>query len=208
MTSHSPRWGQALRYEFKILDDEGTPPAAWGDPEVPNNGPGSPNSWFLTNGSGEATIMLDRNTYSDGFLPATDRIVVSTDSTEFSAFFATGDWMDEAGGAGDWNPGDPMFTMTDQGGGLWSVDTIISTPGSYQYKATAGDWPWQWGVNGRLGDAGNWALDTTVANQPVTFLLDVGQSRGFRSLRFPGHESIMLLGVAGFALVGAVRRRK
>jgi hypothetical protein len=185
----------STRYEFKIVDDEGTPPPAWGDPEVPNNGAGSPNTWFRTNAGGSATIMLDRNTYSDGFLPATDRIVVSTDSTEFASFFATGDWMNEAGGAGDWNPADPAFAMTAQGGGLWSLGAVISAPGSYLYKATGGGWDSQWGTNGRLGDAANMAFSTTVANEPVTFLLDV--SKGAISIgRIPEPSTLVLFGLA------------
>ena len=195
----------STRYEFKILDDEGTPPPNWGDPEVPNNGPGSPNTWFRTSASGDATIMLDRNTYSDGFLPATDRIVVSTDS-EFSSFFATGDWMTQAGGAGNWNAGDPLFAMASQGGGLWSVDATIATPGTYLFKATAGDFAWQWGNNGRLGDAGNWSFETTVANQPVTFYLDVSKGAiAFGTI--PEPASLVLVGLAGIAVLGATRRR-
>ena len=185
----------STRYNFKIVDDEGTPPPAWGDPEVPNNGPGSPDNWFLTDAGGAATIMLDRNTYSDGFLPDTDRIVVSTDSTEFSSFFAVGDWMDEAGGAGDWNPADPMFAMTAQGGGLWSVDVTISAIGSYSYKATGGSFDSQWGTNGRLNNSANWSFATTVANEPVTFLLDV--SKGAISIaQIPEPSTLVLVGLA------------
>jgi Pullulanase X25 domain len=165
------------RFNFKILDDGGTPPAQFGtDPEVPNNGPGSPDNWFVTNATGSATITLDRNTYNDGFFPTHDRISVSTDATEFSNYYATGNWMDEAGGAGDWNAGDPLFAMTDQGGGLWSVDATISTPGTYQFKATAnGIFDFQWGTNGRLNDSANLQFVTVAPNQDVTFMLDVSK---------------------------------
>jgi len=49
--------GASTRYQFKILDDQGDPPPAFSDdPEVPDNGPGSQNSWFLTDINGDATI--------------------------------------------------------------------------------------------------------------------------------------------------------
>ena len=172
------------RYQFKILDDEGTPPAGWGDPEIPDNGGGSPNSWFVTTASGAATIMLDRNTYNDGFLPVTDRVVISTDADPnvFSGYFATGDWMSEAGGA-DWDPGDTNYQMVDDGDpntNLWMVDATISVPGNYSFKATAGtvavpigSFDYQWGTNGRLADSANFTFTVVDPNQDVTFLLDL-----------------------------------
>lgn len=164
------------RYQFKIVDDPtpATPPA-WSDGEVPDNGPGSPNSWFQTDATGAATIMLDRNTYEDGFLPAQDRISVSTDQTAFSNFYATGNWMNESGGTADWEPANSMFEMQSQGGGLYSVDVTVSTPGSYQFKATAGSFDFQWGTNGRLADSANFDFQTVAENQGVTFLLDLSK---------------------------------
>ena len=166
------------RFNFKILDDQGNPPPEFGvDPEVPNNGPGSPDNWFVTNASGGATIMLDRKTYTDGFLPAKDRISVSTDATEFTSFYATGTWEDEAGGTlGDFSGGDPLFQMSNLGGDLWGVDVTISTPGSYSFKATAdADFAYQWGTNGRLNDSANYSFITVAADQEVTFMLDLAK---------------------------------
>jgi hypothetical protein len=165
----------STRFLFKVLDDGGTPPAAWSDPEVPDNGPGSPNNWFQTDAGGAATIMLDRNTYSDGYLPTKDRITVSTDSTELPNLFATGSWMNEAGGTADWVNNDPLFQLVDQGGGLWTADVTISTPGTYEWKATAGSWDYQWGANGRNSDASNFQFITVAADQDVSFLLDLGK---------------------------------
>jgi len=163
------------RFQFKVLDDGGTPPASWSDPEIPNNGGGSPNNWFVTNAAGSATIKVDRNTYSDGFVPAKDRITISTDTTAFTNFYATGSWMSEAGGV-DWAAGNPAFAMTNAGGNLWSVDAVISTPGSYEFKATAnGTFDFQWGANGRNTNASNFPFTTVAVNQEVTFLLDVGK---------------------------------
>lgn len=177
--------GTSERYLVKILDDEGSAPAAWGDPEVPENGQGSKNTWFVTDTSGNATVMVDRNTYGDGFLPATDRVTVSTDFTEFSSFFATGDFEVAAGGSADFSGGDPLFEMTDQGGGLWSADVMIATPGSYQFKAVAqgaGDFLYQWGTNGRLEDSANFEFFISAVDQEVTFMLDLSKGAiGFSS---------------------------
>lgn len=175
------------RFNFKILDDGGNPPAEFGvDPEVPNNGPGSPDNWFVTDANGDATIMLDRHDYTidsdngavgQGFLPAMDRITVSTDTTEFTSYYATGTWEDEAGGTlGDFSGGDPLFEMSNLGGDLWGVDVTISTPGSYSFKATAdGDFAYQWGTNGRLNDSANYSFVTVAADQQLTFMLDLAK---------------------------------
>ena len=172
------------RFQFKILDDEGNPPPAWGDPELS----GGSNSWFLTDGTGSATVAIDTNTYSDGLLPAANRITVSTDLTVVPGFFATGSWMTEAGGAADWDAGDSLFEMTDQGGGLWSVDATIDTPGTYEFKITKGDFDGQWGKDGRGTDSENWVFDVVAADQDFTFLLDISKGAiGFSTDTFvPG----------------------
>jgi hypothetical protein len=193
--------GAGSYFQFKILDDEGTPPANWGDPELTPT-----NSWFLTDAGGNASISIDTNVYSDGFAPATNRVAVSTDVAESVGFFATGSWMDEAGGSGDWINNDPMFQLADLGGGLWGVDVTISTPGNYEWKATKGDWDGQWGTNGRNANASTWFFDTTVANQPVTFLLDLGQ--GAISLAtIPEPTTVLLAGLGCLLAWGAGRRR-
>jgi hypothetical protein len=157
-------------FNFKILDDQGAPPAEWGNPEL------TPvDSWFHTDAAGNASITVDTNTYSDGYQPATNRVTVSNDPVAVAGFYATGTWMTEAGGAADDAPGDPLFQMTAQGGGLYSVQATISEPGSYNWKATRGDFGGQWGLNGRNNNASTWAFNTFEANQQVTFLLDVSK---------------------------------
>ncbi|MCA9261605.1 MAG: hypothetical protein KDA61_20450 [Planctomycetales bacterium] len=196
--------GEFSRFQFKVLDDEGTGPAAWGDPEVPNNGGGSPNNWFFTDASGNAEFTIDRNVYADGFLPAQDRMTSSIDVPLLTAFYAVGDWMDEAGGAGDWNPADAMFQLADQGGGMYSLDAVISTPGSYQFKVTGGSWDYQWGTNGRLVDAANWAFDTTAPNQTVTFAFNAAGAISVAVVPEPTSLFVALCGVATLA----TRRRR
>lgn len=169
------------RYNAKILDDEGTAPAAWGDPEVPDNGGGSPDNWFKVDGAGTGTLSVDRNMYDDGFFPSTDRITFSTD-TAFLGYYATGSWETEAGGAMDNSGGVPAFQMSNMGGDLWGVDVTISDPGTYSWKATADDgvqplsaYQFQWGNNGRNNSAEEYSFVTVVDNQDVTFLLDLAK---------------------------------
>ena len=59
--------------------------------------------------AGGTTINVNRNTFNDGLLPATDRITVNTDLTAFTTFYATGNWMIEAGGTTNFAPADPRF---------------------------------------------------------------------------------------------------
>ena len=164
----------STRFEYKGVNDP-TPetPPAWSDGEIPDNGAGSPNSWLLTDGAGNATLMLDRNVYDDGFLPNTDRFTVSTDITEFVGFSATGDWVSEAGGSD--------IAMTNTSGNLWEADAVIATPGTYFYHAigdagAGASSDYQFFTNGRLTGAGSgdgFEFNTFAANQEVTFLLDL-----------------------------------
>lgn len=156
-------------YKFKILDDEGSPPFDWD-----NSTQLTPvNSWFYSDGTGGATISIDTNTYDDGFLPATNRVTSSTDATKVPGFFATGNWMDEAGGAADWDAADSLFEMSVVSGGLYSVTATIDDPGAYEWKATKGDFDGQWGSDGRSENTATWMFNTVEANQEVTFLLDI-----------------------------------
>jgi hypothetical protein len=155
------------KFNFKILDDQNAPPAAWGDPEITPQ-----DTFFFADGTGAASITLDRNTYSDGFLPTTNRLIVSTDATGIPGIFATGSWMNEAGGAADWVAADPLFQMTNVGAGLFKADAVISTPGPYSWKVTAGTFSEQWGADGRDNNATEYQFTTFQANQSVSFLLD------------------------------------
>ena len=87
--------------------------------------------------------------------------------------------MNEAGGAADWVNNNPMFALTNQGGGLWTRNVVISTAGTYQYKATANGWANQWGTNGHNNDAATFAFTTTAPNQAVRLLLGHQQRRNF-----------------------------
>lgn len=194
-------------YFAKILDDEGSGAPDWGNPEIPA---GAGNLWFFTDASGNVTLNLDRNSHGDGFSPDADRITFSTDldaaASLLPGVFATGSWMDEAGGSGDWINNDAMFQMSDQGGGLYVKDVVISTPGWYEYKATGGNWDYQWGANAHNGNAANLWFETTMANEPVTFLLDVNQG-AIAVSSVPEPATAVLLALSGLLALAACRRR-
>jgi hypothetical protein len=87
--------------------------------------------------------------------------------------------VEAAGGLANWDPADATFAMTDQGGGLWSVDATIASPGTYEFKVVAdGDangWAYQWGGDGRNVNGSNVQFFTVAANQGVTFELDLSK---------------------------------
>ena len=158
-----PNLLDGTRYDFKIVDDQGDPPAEWGDPEI------TPNQLTLIgDADGTVNITVDTNVTNAIGSPAT---WINFDNAPFQV---VGDFMDEAGGAGDWNPADPMFAMTDNGGGYYTYDAVISTPGLYNFKVTFGDgWDDQIGVGGFNNNAATYQFITAAANEPVTMFVDL-----------------------------------
>ncbi len=180
-------------YEFKVLDDEGTPPADWGDPEVVND-----NTMAYGDADGSVSINIDTN-QTNGSGGAV--VWVDTDGAPLQV---VGDFQDEAGGAADWSPADAAFAMTSQGGGYYTYVAVISTPGSYQFKASDGTgWDYQVGPDGFGNNAGTHAFTTTSPNEAITMFVDV--ANGELGLVVPEPTTAALCGLAGLAL--AARRR-
>ena len=96
-----------------------------------------------------------------------------------------GDFMDEAGGSADWNPTDPAFVMTSRGNGRYTFTTTISTPGTYQFKATNGaGWDYQVGTDGASADAATYRFTTTRTGEKVEMSIDLGTRKlAVKSLR-------------------------
>jgi len=186
-------------YEFKILNvTDGS--ADWGDPGIPNS-----NSWLRAGAGGGATIRLNTNTLVDGNYPATNRISI-IGGTAWTPQ-AVGDFMNEAGGAGDWNPDDSAFDMADMGGGLYQLTKTISTPGSYQYKNSYGSgWGFQLGADGLSINANTLPFTTTDPNQQVVFSANPGEGWvNVAVMPVPEPMSASLLAIGALALL---RRRK
>jgi glycosidase len=142
----------AGRYEFKIASED------WSD-----SYPASGNSWLETAADGATVaVTFDTGFHSDGWLPETNVIGVSAETT---AWTAVGDWQ-------GWDNANPATAMSDLGGGLYQFTTSIASPGSYQYKAVkTGSWD-AIGADGRGVNAGTAAFETTGADQNVSFSVD------------------------------------
>jgi glycosidase len=143
----------AGRYEFKVATDD------WSV-----SFPGSGNSWLGTNADGQVvTVTFDTNTYTDGWLPETNIIGLST---EPGAWTAVGDWQ-------GWDNASPATAMTAQGDGVYELTTSITSPGTHQYKAVkTGTWD-AVGADGRSVNASTATFETTVADQDVALTVDV-----------------------------------
>ena len=140
-------------HEYKITD------GSWA-----NNWPGSGNSWFYGDGSGNITLTFDVNTYADGWSGSWGRMGVSTDP---GAWTAVGDWQSTA-----WVNNDPSTAMTPQGGGIYKLSYVIPTPNWYEGKAVnTGSWN-SIGADFRSVNGDNLWFETTAPNQQVDFLVD------------------------------------
>tara|TARA_R110002111_G_scaffold133649_1_gene199603 strand:+ start:59 stop:817 length:759 start_codon:yes stop_codon:yes gene_type:complete len=182
-------------YDFKVVDDEGAPPVVWGDHEV------TPNQLtVIGDADGSVTISVDTGVVNN--------IGEFATWIEFddSPLQVVGDFMDEAGGAGDWNPADPAFLMTSQGAGYYTFDAVISTPGIYQFKATFGaGWDDQVGTEGFSNNAITKGFETTSANEAITMYVDLA-SRELGVNVVPEPVSLAVMGLGSLALLGRTRK--
>jgi hypothetical protein len=105
------------RHEFKVTLGD------WA-----NSWPGSGNSWFFGDASGNMTITFNANDLQDGWRGNWGRLSTSTDPGTWTA---VGDWN-------NWNnAGNSMVSL---GGGVYQYQQQLS-PGWYQWKAVvSGSW--------------------------------------------------------------------
>jgi hypothetical protein len=143
--------------------------------------------------SGDLTIHFIPGMIGDGWQPEADR--VGYDDTGEIAW-------ELSGGFNDWAVNDPLAAMTDNGGGLYSVDYTIATPNTYEFKFKA-QTTWDISIGADFGnfDTPNAEFTTTVPNEVLTFELDLPNGR-WRVI--PEPTSLALLGLAAVALL---RRR-
>jgi hypothetical protein len=169
------------RHEFKVTIGD------WSQ-----NYPGSGNSWFYADASGNVTVTYDSTNHADGWGPGADRIGISTDP---GAWTAVGDWQ-------GWSNGNPLTSMVAQGGGIYKFQTVLS-PGTYQYKAVnTGTWD-AIGVDSRSNNAATWQFTTDATNNTVTFWADASAGRIKVDIT-PEPATLALMLIGGLALI---RRR-
>lgn len=140
----------------------------------------------------QVIVSFDTNTYSDGYLPNTKIVWVNPskrilpgDPNGPTGVHVTGDFVSDLGGS-NWNPGDPLMQLFDNGAGgdtvagdriytLTIPGAIVPTMSGKQWKATGGSWDWQYGSpdNGFTlnGNNPNMTLNTTAA-QDLQFKVD------------------------------------
>ena len=131
------------------------------------------NAWLITSEPNQVVkITFDTNDHRDDAGPAfhpAQNIVHAWDDFPTS-FAAVGDWQ-------GWNPENPATQMVPLGNNLFVLQTLIESAGSYAGKVTNDGWNNQIGADGRSVDGPNVPFETSLANTPVTFLLDGNQSR-------------------------------
>lgn len=142
-------------------------------------------------------VSYDKNTYADGYLPATkivwvnpSRRLLPGDPNGPTGVHVTGDFVADLGGS-NWNPGDPLTQLKDDGTGgdtaagdqIYTITFpggIVPSGSNKNYKATGGSWDWQYGSpdNGftMYGNNPNNLFNMT-AGQDLQFKVDAVRGR-------------------------------
>jgi len=172
------------RHEFKVTIGD------WSQ-----NWPGSGNSWFFGDGSGNVTVTFNANDVQDGWRGNWGRIGLSTDPGTWTAI---GDWQ-------GWNNADPATAMTPMGGGVYQCQQMLA-PGWYQWKpVVTGSWDCI-GDDFRGVNANTTWFEVTAANPVAVFR--VNALAGVERVDvIPEPASLALLGLSVSGLL-AVRKRR
>ena len=174
--------GVGGRHEFKVTIGD------WSQ-----NWPGSGNSWFYGDGSGNVTLTFNANDVQDGWRGNWGRLGTSTDP---GAWTAAGDWQ-------GWN--NTGNSMTLLGGGIYRYQQSLA-PGWYQWKPlVSGTWD---GIGDDFrGVNANTTWFEVTAAQP-TAVFEVNALAGTeRVYTIPEPSTLASIGLA-LALLYARRRRR
>jgi hypothetical protein len=150
----------------------------------------SGNQWVTPDAAGN-TLILDANTYSDGWFPAANRVGVASESA--TSWTAVGDWQSQIGGA-DWDNANANTAMSDLGGGIYGFSATLS-PGTYQYKAVVtGTWD---AIGGSSRNVNSDNFEFTTAGGIVDMRVNVLDGT---IQVIPEPSTIGLLGIAGLGM--------
>lgn len=153
-------------YDFEIVTDRGHPPVGASDPRI------AAGLRAVGDADGTITIIVDDGLTNNKGGPA---VWIDTDAASLQV---VGNFMDEAGGAADWNPADPAFAMTPLGQGRYVYTATISTPNDFGFKTTYGaGWSHQVGIDGFNDNALVLPFATTTPNQQVRLFVDLRAQR-------------------------------
>jgi hypothetical protein len=174
--------------EFKVAQNDWA--SSW---------PGS-NAKAPADGAGNLTIHFQPGAIGDGWNPSADRVGWD-DPLQFG-------WEIQ-GAFNGWDEGvdSAARQMTNQGGGLYSVDYTIAAAGSHDFKfRKSGDWAYS--IGGDFGNsAGNANVTTTQNNQLVRFLLDLPNGR-WTTIAIPEPATLFVAACGLAATVAFARRRR
>lgn len=143
--------------------------------------PGS-NGKVAVDAAGEITFNLYLGSFGDGWSPAENRVGYADSGMH--------GW-DIMGSFNGWSG--PVIVLNDMGNGLYSGQYVVPDPGNYEFKfRREGDWAISIGDD--FGNAAmNIPVDTTVANEVVTFDLDLPNGR-WRVVPEPATLTLLALG--------------
>lgn len=130
--------------------------------------PGS-DARYVVNGAGQMTFHFIPGAIADGWNPGGDR--VGHDDAGAFSWEVVGDFTDWGNG-----PGLPV-PMVNNGGGLWTANYTMATPGLHDFKfRETGSWDVSRGAD--FGNAsGNAQVTTTLPNEIIQFQLDLPNGR-------------------------------
>ena len=174
--------GVGGRHEFKVTIGD------WSQ-----NWPGSGNSWFLGDASGNVTLTFNANDIQDGWRGNWGRMGTSTDPGTWTAI---GDWQ-------GWN--NTGNSMTALGGGIYQYQQTLS-PGWYQWKAVVtGMWD-AIGDDFRGVNANTTWFEVTAGNPVAVFEVNAltGVERVYTLVPEPSSLTILGCALAG----GLIWRRR
>ncbi len=160
LSAQNLQFGEA--YDLNIVTDRGLPPVDLHDPILAGG------LRAFGDADGSITLTADISLTNNTGHPV---VWIDTDTAPLQV---VGNFMDEAGGAGDWDPANPAFAMTPLGQGRYVYEATIRTAGGYVFKTSFGDgWSHQVGTDGFNDNALPLAFNTTAQNQLVRLFVDL-----------------------------------